>query len=251
MSVLEQKHAIERQINDLFRNVMSMSNDAFQKGASVQDLLNMKNRLTEAFENAMQISIQAKQFNETVERNKINIGTKSTLGRSLGTIKLKLSSLRDIFLVYLRQNTSSLNSAQVDEIHQFLNSRIVTKFVGNAPPVLPLVNSPVRRARSPSVAPRYPSHRSSVIPSPSAAANVFIRRISHPPAHAPQVVSPENVIINNHESPNGCFGEMCAKVKRWGRSIKSRNSVHPDVGGKRKLRRRTRRTRRGRHSRLH
>jgi len=97
MSVLEQKHAIERQINDLFRNVMSMSNDAFQKGASVQDLLNMKNRLTEAFENAMQISIQAKQFNETVERNKINIGTKSTLGRSLGTIKLKLSSLRDIF----------------------------------------------------------------------------------------------------------------------------------------------------------
>lgn len=230
---------------------MSMSNDAFQKGASVQDLLNMKNRLTEAFENAMQISIQAKQFNETVERNKINIGTKSTLGRSLGTIKLKLSSLRDIFLVYLRQNTSSLNSAQVDEIHQFLNSRIVTKFVGNAPPVLPLVNSPVRRARSPSVAPRYPSHRSSVIPSPSAAANVFIRRISHPPAHAPQVVSPENVIINNHESPNGCFGEMCAKVKRWGRSIKSRNSVHPDVGGKRKLRRRTRRTRRGRHSRLH
>jgi len=144
----------------------------------------------------------------------------------------------------------------VDEIHQFLNSRIVTKFVGNAPPVLPLVNSPVRRARSPSVAPRYPSHRSSVIPSPSAAANVFIRRISHPPAHAPQVVSSEHVIVN-HRSPNkqtGCFGEMCAKVKRWGRSIKSRfsrNSVHPDVGGKRKLRRRTRRTRRGRHSRLH
>ncbi len=258
MSVLEQKHAIERQINDLFMNVMSMSNDAFQKGASVQDLLNMKNRLTEAFENAMQISIQAKQFNETVERNKINIGTKSTLGRSLGTIKLKLSSLRDIFLVYLRQNTSSLNSAQVDEIHQFLNSRIVTKFVGNGPPVLPLVNSPVRRARSPSVAPRYPSHRSSVIPSPSAAANVFIRRISHPPEHAPQVVSSEHVIVN-HRSPNkqtGCFGKICERVKTIGTIIKSRfsrNSVHPgsNVGGKRKLRRRTRRTRRGRHSRLH
>lgn len=243
MSVLEQKRAIERQINDLFRNVMSMSNDAFQKGASVQDLLNMKNRLTEAFENAMQISIQAKQFNETVERNKINIGTKSTLGRSLGTIKLKLSSLRDIFLVYLRQNTSSLNSAQVDEIHQFLNSRIVTKFVGNAPPVLPLVNSPVRRARSPSVAPRYPSHRSSIITSPSAAANVFAQLAS-------QVVSPENVIIH-HESPTqqpqpGCFGKMCKGVSRI--FSRKRNSVHP-TGGKRKLRRRTsssRRTRRGR-----
>lgn len=252
MSVLEQKHEIERQINDLFRNVMSMSNDAFQAGASVQDLLDMKNRLTAVFENAMDIRRNVNTFNTTQSnvRYQINTGNRSTLQALFRNIKFKFTLLRDIFLVRLH---TPLNQSQVDEIQNFLNSRIITTLLRDAPHLLPQVGSPVQRVRSPNAARRYSNHRSSVITSPSAAANAFIRRISHPPAHAPQVVSPENVIINNHESPNGCFGKMCAKVKSWGRSIKSRNSVHPgsNVGGKRKLRRRTRRTRRGRRSRLH
>jgi len=265
MSVLDQKRAINNQINELFRDVIL--NYEFQRGASVQDLLNMKNRLTEAFENAMQIRIQAKQFNETqtIERNKINIGTNSTLGRSLGTIKLNLSLLRDIFL---KRNNSSLNQSQINEIQDFLNSRIVTKFVGNAQPVLPQVGSPVRRERSPSVARRYsnqsPVYRNrnhgSTRKSPFAAVATNIRTNSQlPKLQTYPVVSPANVIIN-HESPTpqtGCFGKMCATVKSWRDSIKSKFSrtrrVHPDtnVGGKRKLRRRTRRTHRGRRSRLH
>lgn len=248
MSVLEQKQQIERQINELFRNVMSMSNDAFQAGASVQDLLNMKNRLTEAFENAMQIRIQAKQFNETqtIERNKINIGTNSTLGRSLGTIKLNLSLLRDMFLVQLENRIGTLNQSQMDEIQKFLNSRIVTQIVGDTPHLLHQVGSPVQRARSPNArSPSAAQSPSAHMMRPRTAANAFI---SPPSARAPQVVSSEHVIVNHH-SPNkqpGCFGKMCKSIK----SRFSRNSVHP-VGGKRKLRRRTRRTRRGRRSRLH
>ncbi len=237
MSVLEQKHEIERQINDLFRDVMSMSNDAFQAGASVQDLLDMKNILTAVFENAMQIRRNAKEFNTTqsnVRHHQINIGNKSTLQALFHNIKFKFTLLRDIFLLCLQRNNQTLNHSQVDEIQHFLNSRSITILLRDAPPLLPQVGSPVRRARSPSVA----RHHSSIIMSPNTAAN------------ASQVVSPENVIVNNHHSPNeqpGCFGKMCRSIK----SRFSRNSrVHPhtNVGGKRKLRRRTHRRRR---SRLH
>jgi hypothetical protein len=254
MSVHEQKRAINNQINELSRSVNSMTHHpAFHEGASVQDLLDMKSELMTVLENAVRIRRNAINFNETqtVERNKINIDNSSLLHALFRNIKLKCTLLRDMFLVYLRRNTSSLNSAQVDEIRQFLNNEIVKKLVGNTPHILPQVGSPVQRvqspsaARPPSAARRYSNHRSSVILSPSAAANVFIRSISPPSARASQVVSPENVIVNESPQQPGCFGKMC-------KSIMSRfsNKVHP-VGGKRKLRRRIRRTRRGRHSRLH
>lgn len=261
MSVLEQKHEIERQINALFTDVMSMSNDAFQKGASVQSLLQMKDRLTQVFDNAVRLHKRAQEFNDTQTnvRYQIKIDKKSTIHALFRNIKFKFIVIRDIFLVRLH---TPLNQSQVDEIQNFLNSRIITTLLRDAPHLLPQVGSTVQRVRSPNArspsaaqspnaARRYSNHRSSVITSPSAAANAFVRRISHPPAHAPQVVSHENVIVNHH-SPNeqlGCFGRMCDSIK----SRFSRNRVHPgsNVGGKRKLRRRTRRTRRGRGRRTH
>jgi hypothetical protein len=265
MSVLKQKHEIERQINALFTDVRSMSNDdAFQKGASVQDLLDMKNRLTAVLKNAMKIRINVKTFNNT-QSNKmyqINTDEKSTIHALFRNIKFKFIVIRDIFLQQLESQPQTLTQPQVNEMQDFLSSTINTILLRDAH-LLPQVGSPVQRVRSPNArspsaaqspnaARRYSNHRSSVITSPSAAANAFIRRrISHPPAHAPQVVSHENVIVNHH-SPNeqlGCFGRMCDSIKfRF-----SMNRVHPgsNVGGKRKLRRRTRRTRRGRGRRTH
>ena len=254
MSVLEQKQQIERQINDLFRNVMSMSNRsnpnyAFKNGASVQDLLNMKNRLTEAFENAMQIRRNAINFNETHPNVRYHIDTRnrSLLQALFRNIISKFTLLRDIFLVRLQ------DKSQVDEIQNFLNSRIVTKIVGNAQPVPPA--GYVRRARSPNARSPSAAQSPSAARSPNARSPSAVRRYSNrssrsisptSAARAPQVVSPENVIVNESPQQPGCFGRMCASMSRF-----SRNRVHPDVGGKRKLRRRTRRTRRGRRSRLH
>lgn len=216
MSVLDQKHKIENQIQALFRHVTSDFEFDYSI-QSIQDTLKMKNRLTEVFGETKAIIKTVNEFNntQTVDRYKINTGEKSTLMTTLNNIREKIKLLN---ILKEHQARSSLS---------------------------PKVVSPSRG---------YPHspHRSSIITSPSAATNAFIRRISHPPAHAPPVVSPANVIVNHH-SPNeqlGCFGKMCRSIK----SKFSRNRVHPGykVGGKRKLRRRTRRTRRsrGRRSRL-
>jgi hypothetical protein len=216
---LERKHEIEKQIHALFRHVIL----DFEFDSSIQDTLEMKNRLTEVFGKTKAIIKTVEEFNDTqtVDMYKINIGKKSTLMTTLNNIRAKIKLL---------------NILKEHQARSSLSPKVVSP--GN----------PGRRHPNPSRGYPHSPHRSSIITSPSAATNAFIRHIS-PPAHAPPVVSPANVIVN-HDSPNeqpGCFGRMC-------RSIKSRNRVHPgsNVGGKRKLRRRTRRTRRsrGRRSRL-
>ena len=216
---LERKHEIEKQINALFRHVIS----DFEFDSSIQDTLEMKNRLTEVFGKTEAIIKTVKEFNDTqtVDRYKINIDKKSTLMKTLNNIKKKIELL---------------NILKEHQARSSLSPKVVSP--GN----------PGRRHPNPSRGYPHSPHRSSIITSPSAATNAFIRHISPPPAHAPPVVSPANVIVN-HDSPNeqlGCFGRLCRKF--------SRNRVHPgsNVGGKRKLRRRTRRTRRsrGRRSRL-
>jgi hypothetical protein len=224
---LERKHEIEKQIHALFRHVIS--DFEFDSSIqSIQDTLEMKNRLTEVFGKTEAIIKTVKEFNDTqtVDRYKINIDKKSTLMKTLNNIKKKIELL---------------NILKEHQARSSLSPKVVSP--GN----------PGRRHPNPSRGYPHSPHRSSIITSPSAATNAFIRHISPSPAHAPPVVSPANVIVN-HDSPNeqlGCFGRMCHSLK----SRFSKNRVHPDhgrSGGKRKLRRRTRRTRRsrGRRSRL-
>jgi len=176
MSVLDQKHAIVREIDALFRDVVT--NYEVPEEVTLQSLLQLKDRLTQILNNALQLRKRANDFNatQTNERYKIEIGADSTLGRSLNNIKVKFIMIRDIFSKQLEKQPQH---PQASKMQEFLNSRIVTKFVGNATlaarprPPSAQVGSPVRHSRRQSVAD----------------------------------------FEVNHESPLGCFGRMCRSIK--------------------------------------
>lgn len=217
MSSNTHKRELEYNISELSNNVLLK----YPLPDDVENLLTRANELTAFYINALKVGKKVKTFNTSNPNNMINTAHVSQV---ISLIIQKLLLIHDKF----NMNRNTIVNRK-EKINKFIQSRMIQTLLNQyRPQTRPSIGSPVRRVRSPSVA------------RPSSS----------------QVVSPTDVIIN-HESPNaqlGCFGEMCAKVKRWGRSIKSRfsrNSVHPDVGGKRKLHRRTRRTRRGRHSRLH
>jgi hypothetical protein len=216
----KQKLEIEGKIQALFSDIVM--NYELPDEVTLQYLLQMKDRLTQVFDNAVRLHERAQEFNDTQtnESYQIKIGKKSTLGRILDSIKVKFIVIRDIFLQQLKSQPQTLTQPQVDEMRDFLNSRINTHFVRDAtlvrpPPPSSQVGSPVRHSRHQSV------------------------------AQSPPVVSPTGVVVNPESPPTaqlGCFGRMCHSIK---------SKLFPpinrgDRGGKRKLRRRTRRTRRGR-----
>jgi hypothetical protein len=256
MSVLDdQKHKIEGQINALFTDVIMNYN--VPEEITLQYLFQLKDKLIPVLKTALQLHKRANDFNatQTNDRYKIKIGT---LGRSLDMIKVKFMMIRDIFSKQLKEQPQTLTQSQASKMNEFLESDIVTEFVGNAK-LVPQTPLPIRHSRTPSEARSRPSQVGSPIRHSRPPQVVSPVRHSQSPsvARPHPVVSPANVIVN-HESPqteqHGCFGRMCDSLK----SLKSRfskNRVHPDhgrSGGKRKLRRRTRRTRRsrGRRSRL-
>lgn len=274
MSVLDQKHEIEREINDLFGNVIMNYN--VPEEITLQYLFQLKDKLIPVLKTALQLHKRANDFNatQTNDRYKIKIGT---LGRSLDMIKVKFMMIRDIFSKQLKEQPQTLTQSQASKMNEFLESDIVTEFVGNAK-LVPQTPLPIRHSRTPSEARSRPSQVGSPIRHSRPPQVVSPVRHSQSPsvARPPPVVSPgspsrpsvgspvrqarspvvsHHDIIVNHESPPneqlGCFGKMCRSIKS--KISRNRNSIHPgsNVGGKRKLRRRTRRTRRGRGRRTH